>query len=66
MDWVRLLWAGTLLNASGLIGLTLALDGRVKIVLFVSGLLLEGAFVFVIFLAHKRIEALITKLEETA
>ena len=42
LEWVRLLWAGTLLNASGLIGLALALDGRMKVL--IGGLLLEGAF----------------------
>ena len=61
---MRLLWAGMLLNASGLIGLTLALDNSVKVVLFIGGLILEGAFAILIFLAHRRIDALITKLEE--
>ena len=61
---MRLLWAGTLLNTSGIIGLALALDGRMKVGLLTGGLMLEAAFMVLIALAHRRIEVLITKLEE--
>lgn len=64
MDWIRLLWAGMLLNGSGIIGLTLNLDSWLKIILFVGGFVLEGAFGVLIFLVHRRVDALITKLEE--
>ena len=50
LDWVRLLWAAILLNASGLIGLTLALDSSMKVGLLIGGLLLEGVFMILIFL----------------
>jgi hypothetical protein len=65
MDWNRLLWAGILLNGSGIISLTLALDSRVKVALLIGGFVLEGAFGILIFLAHRKINALITKLEQT-
>ena len=64
LEWVRLLWAGTLLNTSGIVGLALALDGRMKVGLLIGGLLLEGIFMILITLAHRRINALITALEE--
>lgn len=64
LEWVRLLWAGTLLNTSGVIGLALALDGRMKVGLLIGGLILEGVFIVLIALAHRRIDTLITKLEE--
>lgn len=35
-----------------------------KVGLLIGGLLLEGAFMVLIALAHRRIEVLITKLEE--
>lgn len=64
MDWIRLLWAAMLLNGSGLVGLASTLDSRVKIFLLAGGFLLEGAFGFFIFLAHRRVDNLITKLEK--
>ena len=65
MDWNRLLWAGMLLNGSGMISLALNLDSRVKVALLIGGFLLEGAFGVLIFLAHRTVSALITKLEES-
>jgi hypothetical protein len=64
MDWIRLLWAGMLLNGSGIIGLTLNLDSWLRINLFIGGFVLEGVFGVLIFLVHRRVDALITKLEE--
>jgi hypothetical protein len=53
-----------LLNGSGIIGLTLNLDSWLRIILFIGGFVLEGAFGVLIFLVHRRADALITKLEE--
>jgi len=64
MDWIRLLWAGMLLNGSGIVGLVLTLDSWARIIAFTAGVILEGAFGVLIFLAHRRADALITKLEE--
>ena len=64
MDWNRLLWAAMLLNGSGVIGLTLNLDSWLRIILFIGGFVLEGAFGILIFLVHRRVDALITKLGE--
>lgn len=64
MDWIRLLWAAILLNGSGIVGLASTLDSRAKIIAFIAGVVFEGAFVILLFLAHRRADALITKLEE--
>jgi len=64
MDWIRLLWAGILLNGSGIVGLVLTLDSWARIIAFIAGIILEGASRVLIFLAHRRVDALITKLEE--
>jgi len=53
-----------LLNGSGVIGLTLNLDSWLRIILFIGGFVLEGAFGILIFLVHRRVDALITKLGE--
>ncbi len=64
MDWIRLLWAAILLNGGGIVGLVSTLDSRVKLIVFSAGVVLEGAFVILLFLVHRRADALITKLEE--
>ena len=66
MDWIRLLWAAILLNGSGIIGLALTLDNRARIIAFVAGVLLEGAFVVLLFLLHRRIDTLIIKMEQSS
>jgi hypothetical protein len=66
MDWIRLLWAAILLNGSGIVGLASTLDNRVKAALLVGGFLLEGTFGILLFLSHRKVNALITKLEEEA
>jgi len=62
--WIQLLWAGILLNGSGIVGLMLTLDSSARMILFISGLILEGIFTTLVFLAHRKINTLITKLEE--
>ncbi len=59
MDWIRLLWATILLNGSGIIGLVSTLDSRAKLIAFTAGVRLEGAFVTLLFLAHRRADALL-------
>jgi hypothetical protein len=66
MDWIRLLWAAILLNGSGIVGLALTLDNWAKTIAFIAGVILEGAFVVLLVLVHRRVDALITKLEETS
>ena len=55
-----------LLNGSGIVGLVSTLDSPARIIAFIAGVILEGAFGVLIFLAHRRADALITKLEETS
>lgn len=62
-DWIRLLWAATLLNGSGLVGLALSLDNTAKRIAFLMGILLEGVFGVLIFVTHGKIRTLIAKLE---
>ncbi len=64
MDWIRLLWAGILLNSGGIVGLSLTLDSRVKLVFVVVGAFIEVIFGVLILMGHRKISSLITKLEE--
>jgi len=63
MDWIRLLWAATLVNGSGLVSLALSLDSNAKRIAFLTGIVAEGVFGALIFIAHGKIKALIAKLE---
>jgi len=53
-----------LLNGSGIVALVSTLNSWARIIAFIAGVILEGAFGVLIFLAHRRADALITKLEE--
>jgi hypothetical protein len=64
MDWIRLLWAGMLLNGGGVVGLALTLDSRVKLSFLIAGAFLEGVLGVLILISHRKVSALITKLEE--
>ncbi len=64
MEWVRLLWAGILLNGGGIVGLSLTLDSRVKVAFVIAGALLEAAFGILILVTHRKVSILITKVEE--
>jgi ABC-type nitrate/sulfonate/bicarbonate transport system permease component len=66
MDWIRLLWAGMLLSGSGIASLALNADSPMKKVFLIVGVLLEGAFGIVVLIAHRKVNALISKLEAGA
>lgn len=63
MDWIRLLWAAILLSGGGVVSLALNLDSQEKIIAFVAGVMLEGACGVLIFITHRKVNALIAKLE---
>jgi len=63
MDWIRLLWAATLINGSGLVSLALSLHSNVKRIAFLTGMMVERVFGVLIFITHGKIKALIPKLE---
>ena len=64
MDWIRFLWAGMLLSGSGIAGLALNADTGIKRGFLIIGVLPEGAFGILILIIHRKVSALITKLEE--
>jgi len=64
MDWICFLWAAVLSTGSGIVGLASTLDNRARSIAFIAGVVLEGAFVVLLFLVHGRVDALITKPEE--
>ncbi len=64
LDWIRLLWAGILLNGSGIVGLSLTLDSRVKLAFVVGGAFIEILFGVMILVSHRKVSSLISKLEE--
>lgn len=66
MDWIRLLWAGMLLSGSGIASLALNADSPMKKVFLIVGVLLEGAFGIIVLIAHRKVNALISKLEAGA
>lgn len=53
-----------LLNGSGIVGLALTLDDQARRIAFIAGVVLEVALGSLIFVAHRKVSALITKLEE--
>ena len=53
-----------LLNGGGIVGLSLTLDSRVKLVFVVVGAFIEVIFGVLILMAHRKISSLITKLEK--
>ena len=64
MDWIRLLWAGILLNGGGIVGLALTLDSPVKLAFLIAGGFLEGVFGVLILMAHRKVLAMVAKMEE--
>lgn len=53
-----------LVNGSGIVGLALTLDSPVKLTFLIAGGFLEGVFGILILIAHRRVSALIAKLED--
>jgi hypothetical protein len=53
-----------LLNGGGIVGLGLTLDSGVKVAFLIAGVFLEGVLGVLILLAHRKVAALIAKLEE--
>ncbi len=66
LDWIRLLWAAMLLSGSGIASLALNADTLLKKIFLLVGVLLEGAFGIVVLIAHRKVNALISKLEAGA
>ena len=63
MDWIRLLWAAMLLSGSGVISLALSLDSNAKRIALIAGIVLETVFGALVFIAHRKVVALIARLE---
>ena len=62
-EWIRLLWAGMFLLGAGVISLLLALDSKLKILLFTLGMILQVVFAVIIGNIHRKVIALIKSLE---
>ena len=55
---------GMLLNGGRIVGLALTLDSRVRVAFVITGAFLERAFGILIIMAYRKVNGLITKLEE--
>jgi len=61
---MRLLWVGMFVIGGGGISLLLKLDSPLKVFLLLLGIVVEGVFAALVGIAHRRIVALIERLEE--
>jgi hypothetical protein len=64
-EWIRLFWAAMFFVGAGVAGLLLTLDSNLKTFLFVAGMILQVVFAVIIGIIHRRIAALIERLERT-